>query len=832
MSLANARSEISPHPGKDSVTVATDKKLQAIDVDRKMRLYGVIEAFRNGKMPNNQQIDETLAFVGTHSFIDINALSPDGRKLIADSRDIIETARLLIKNKNADELFQNFVFDTAGTDFKKAAIDPNAATPITKEEAKDHGRQAVENLRTLLTMVLTNSEARKLLSDASIIGRDLFARGAMKAAEKARPTDEQLRLVDDAAPPDQFETSPSQNTYGTDNAGVSKDPNTGVQQAGLAGATVTHDPNTSSVGVERSDGRTQSGAQVVDEAQDAARAHAQETANAVSGDTNPDGTKRTLKDRIKAGYSSVTERIPDEHKDRARDHVERTKNFLREEFPEERRDQYIYRLKKVIVECQKHEDYTQALTWFIDTFESYLAHGKHFTQHSSGQASEIKEDPSLQRAITELRTFLERSANGKSLDGIEQSIRVLYDDAQQDQDLRRWFKDLDEYVRKTLLEPGYVLSPQCNNRGNELIDKGHAFFHEKYKGHLDNLFDSVSQWFNAWADDPLNQRFSSDWKRLTKDLLFDANGNLTFKPHLWDDIRRVILPAIIENIGYVPIPRIEYTDHVLDLVIENLTLQGQNLFPNIISMDAHNFFQFSPYNAIPDKGHHDFTFTLSQVQADMRDVAFYFNKKNGFPKIKDSGLADVVLGGEGLTATVHVASAGRDRSSVFHVKDVHVKLDSLKFSVRDSKHDLLYKTIRPLATGLVKKQVAKAVSDAITTALEYLDEQLVQVRDRMAEAKGNDQMSRQQVLKEMFERRKEEASEKKTEKTSDSRFQIVSKRDSELLPNAGYEGGLINKQAEREAAAKEGTGWHSKAFSIINPQTATNVQPHTDASRV
>ena len=33
----------------------------------------------------------------------------------------------------------------------------------------------------------------------------------------------------------------------------------------------------------------------------------------------------------------------------------------------------------------------------------------------------------------------------------------------------------------------------------------------------------------------------------------------------------------------------------------------------------------------------------------MRDVAFYFNKKTGIPKISDSGLADVLLGGEGLS---------------------------------------------------------------------------------------------------------------------------------------------------------------------------------------
>ena len=110
-------------------------------------------------------------------------------------------------------------------------------------------------------------------------------------------------------------------------------------------------------------------------------------------------------------------------------------------------------------------------------------------------------------------------------------------------------------------------------------------------------------------------RFGEDWARLTKDLLFDGEGSLKFKPDLWMDIRKVILPSIIDQVsshvlrhesvtnslvqvGYVPIPRIEYTDDQLDLVIENLALSGRNLFPNIVSMEAHNFVKFSPYNAI------------------------------------------------------------------------------------------------------------------------------------------------------------------------------------------------------------------------------------------
>lgn len=266
------------------------------------------------------------------------------------------------------------------------------------------------------------------------------------------------------------------------------------------------------------------------------------------------------------------------------------------------------------------------------------------------------------------------------------------------------------------------------------------------------------------------------------------------------------------QVGYIPIPRIEYTDDALDVVIENLALSGRNLFPNVVSMEAHNFVKFSPYNAIRDERHHEFTLTFGQIQADMKDVAFYFRKKTGIPKMTDSGLADVLLGGHGLTVTAHLSSAEKDQSSVFKVKDVNVKIDTLKFSIRDSKHDLLYKTFRPLATGLVKKQVQKAVADAVRTALEYVDGQLVGVRDRMAEAKASEDKSRTQVLQEMFQRKKDEAESVKDKKEErNAQFKVVSKRDSAIMPDKGYPGGWVNRTQERSEAASKGEGWRSEA---------------------
>ncbi|KAH8096888.1 hypothetical protein BXZ70DRAFT_895650 [Cristinia sonorae] len=829
MSLPNAAKDISDHPAKGSVTEPINKQNQAADVDRKLRLYGVINAFKQSRMPTNEQIDRTLNYVLKHSPVPETQLSHDGQKLVQDSRDIIETARLMVQEKNRDELFQNFIWHTRDTDFDKAKKDPNEIAPVDAEKAKSDGQQAVGHLRTLLSLVLTNAEVRKLLSDFSVIGRDLLARGAAKVADAARPDEERLQRVDHSAPNDVFVTE------GGRHAGPDETP---VLEARIPGSNTTvkqHPKEEFGTGatVHRGDGTVQSGAQAQQDvtntaqemrmkASDELQRQKEDVNDVVDGDPVPSDRedaevkKQGLKGKLRGLRDQFTDRVPQEHKDRANDQTERAKKFFTEEyFPEERRDQFIYRGKKVIVECQKHKDYQESIRWLLSYLEEYASHGKTVIGHGKDSHQQLTSDNSLNQATSELRTLLERFANGMSLGVIGDAIRVLYDDAQRDEELRQWFRSVDTYIRKVLLEPGYVLEPDCNNEANRLRESGRSFYDDKYKTHFDNLFNSAADWFRAMGDDPLNKRFGEDWARLTKDLLFDDEGRLTFKSDLWMDIRKVILPSLIEQVGYVPIPRIEYTDDAMDIVIENLALSGKNLFPNIVSIEAHNFVKFSPYNAIKDETSHEFTITLGQIQADMKDVAFYFRKKTGMPKLSDSGLADVLLGGSGLTITAHVRSTSKpgkdDPTSIFTVENVNVKVDTLKFSIRDSKHDLLYKTLRPLATGLVKKQLQKAIEGAIKTGLEYVDGQLVGVRDRMKEAKVTEGESRTQVLKEMFQRKKEEAESVKS-KAEDrhAQFKVVSKRDSVIIQQ-GHPSGWINRAEERAETAKKGDEWRSDA---------------------
>ncbi|KAF8528371.1 hypothetical protein BU17DRAFT_73458 [Hysterangium stoloniferum] len=783
MSLPAATREISEHPGKNAVTDPVNKDKLHADIRRKLKLYHVIQALRGGKMPDNEQVDEALQYVERNSPVDVSKLSPSGEQLVNDVRDIIETARLIVKEKNADELLQKFIWHTRGVDASHGAKrDPADTIGITADKVKNDSMQAAHHLRTLLSLFLTNAEARKLISDFSVIGRDLLVR----SADAIRPDEEALNRVDEPV-------SPNQPAF--------------LDRSGKTGLSSGEEEK-----LKKARGAGGNAASEIIEQAKTARQEAQEAkAKGSNGDIG--GVKKEVKGRFLDRFTGAKERVPEEYRQRAGNEYVRTKEFLgKEYFPKERRERFINRAKKVVTECQGDKDYQESIRWYLDTLSEYGHQTVSATndQRDTGAVG-LWNQGALKEAKEELIFLLSRFANGTSPQPAIDAVNKLFDLARQDEEMRTWLESVQQWMKRVLLEPGYVVDAQCNKDGNAIREKGRQFFDQKYKKYFDELFDSVSHWFTNLKNDPLNERFGHDWSRLTRSLLFDSEGSLSFKPELWADIRTVIIPSIIDKVGYVPIPRAEYSDENYDVVIENLTLSGRNLFPNVVSVEAHNFTKFSPYTNIHDENHHNFIITLGQIQADLRDVMFYFNKKSFPVKMRDSGLADVLLGGDGIKMRIHLLTAAKDSNSVFKVQDVHISIGSLKFGIRDSKHDALYTFMRPLATRIVKRQIQRALRNNARTVLELVDQQLVRVRDRMEEAKATEGMSRATALKELFNRQTDDAAKKAKEGRAErqSKFNIVPKKDSLLLPNEGNPHAWVRKQQEEEEVIRQGPEWRS-----------------------
>merc|ERR1712093_559869 len=136
---------------------------------------------------------------------DTSKLSREGQQLVDGFRQVVMDAKKLVDVKNEDELLQNFIWNTRNIDVKSHKENlKSTSAPVDRETAQNEGQQAVEHLRVLAKLVFTNSEVRKLLSDVTVLGRDVAADAAQKVAEKARPSEDALGKVDEPAPENQW----------------------------------------------------------------------------------------------------------------------------------------------------------------------------------------------------------------------------------------------------------------------------------------------------------------------------------------------------------------------------------------------------------------------------------------------------------------------------------------------------------------------------------------------------------------------------------------------------------------------------------------------------
>jgi hypothetical protein len=181
-----------------NVNKPTNVKTKEADVNRKLQLYGIVSAFQAGKVPSNDQIDVALSSFLASRALSANhdKLSTEGQQLVKDAANAVKQAKYLLLSKNDGNLIQDFIYQTTQFDPKNVNT-PNA--PVSKDAAKQDGDQALQGLRTLGQLLITNGQFRKLLSDATVLFRDMAGDAATNAAARVRPSQEKLQQLDEPA---------------------------------------------------------------------------------------------------------------------------------------------------------------------------------------------------------------------------------------------------------------------------------------------------------------------------------------------------------------------------------------------------------------------------------------------------------------------------------------------------------------------------------------------------------------------------------------------------------------------------------------------------------
>ncbi|UPX15078.1 uncharacterized protein EKO05_0005541 [Ascochyta rabiei] len=787
-----------------AVNRPVDVKQKEADVNNKLQLYGIFQAFANGKVPSNKQIDIALnsALASKPLSSPSKKLSTEGQQLVGDLRKVIEQAKILLLTKNEGNLLQDFIWNAEQISGGNQAL-PGA--PVDKGTAKQHGNEALDGLRTLGTLLISNGQFRKLISDATTLLRDIAGDAAQNTANKVKPSEEELNQMDKPADDNTWHENPDMSKGNLKETLRQKVP-IGKQDVKKAAG----DANQAA----HPDGSR--------DPRDTAHlgAHEGQTGN---------NTGLNAQGGLEQGKQQLADKIPEEDKDKARARRDQLNNYLKGKMPQERREQTIWRLKKMIVEIQGHQDYQRAIETLLNLAEQYAGHGKNLGQQSAGTVQGAhQEDDALTRAEADIKTLLERFANSTSSDDLIDSINQIYKDADNDPELKGWFRHLNQYIHKCLQQQGYILEDRSTEEWNRIYDQGHELLRGRYRGHTDRIADEfkfIGQQFDA---DEQNRQFGQSVNKLFLDLGNDENGKTTFKPHLVKDLTDVILPGLFESVQYVPIPRIEYSDPMVDAIVENLVIESDNLAPNIMEFGSDNYWRWGR-KSITNKNKNKVMLSVSGVQMDLRDVSYYLKKKQGFPSITDKGVMDIFMGGSGFSFKVELETADKAREHAqthfFKVTKVETDIQNLSVKVKKSNHKLLFSMFKPLLLKVMRPVIQKVLEKQIKDSVNQLDGMLYDIKkeaDRAeAEAKRNPDPEHLQNMYQRYasaaQSRVMQGKQKKEqlkEKTKDTQVNVAVTQHDSIFKNISLPGGISTKATEYKELAAKGDKWESPIFSI------------------
>ncbi|KAK4517824.1 CCR4-NOT core subunit cdc39 [Mucor velutinosus] len=387
-------------------------------------------------------------------------------------------------------------------------------------------------------------------------------------------------------------------------------------------------------------------------------------------------------------------------------------------------NEIISKLKEILTTVQKNPEYQQAMSTLMSLFGTWgnrLKTGQMDRRRSSAVPVSEQNEYYRNTAAYEAKAIIEDWAQGKSLDPILRQFTEVSSKLKQDENLKKLMHKIIAYVQRMLQEPGYLSGNESTEEGSKLVEEVRRSALEEYKPQVQSMIQESSGIIKSVSDDPISQKIAEKVKAIHDHLWYDSNKHAAFKPHLLNDMRITLIPALIEQIKFVPLPQIIYSDKQFEIAVENMVLQGDTLMPDIFEVKADDYLRFSPNANVNYTNSQSVHVHMTGIQTTMEDVVFYYRRKAGFPKMSDSGVVSIATGGAGLRVSMRIVSSSVDQRHSFRIDQCHCHIDKLNIKVNHSKHNTLYKVLNPMMAGIVKRQMCKAIENKLITTFQRGD---------------------------------------------------------------------------------------------------------------
>jgi len=327
-------------------------------------------------------------------------------------------------------------------------------------------------------------------------------------------------------------------------------------------------------------------------------------------------------------------------------------------------------------------------------------------------------------AAKNAKKLVERFANDRSLDPLYNEMMSLLQEMRQDQELNKLSSDIKSFILRALRDTSFIDNPQFTQEGQEMINCTRDIVTDRYNRTVERIGRESQQFLQGFREDELTMKLGHGVQEMVRDMFLDESGKPTIKTTLARDLARLI-PVLAQKVKFIPIPRIESEDENYDYAVDNLVVSASNILPEHVRISTQIDLTRLPEESVKYDVSNLLAFTIQNVHAVVHQVAFYFKKKSGIPRIADAGYADITIAGRGLDIGV-VLAAGNEHSEErsFQVLRVDTVINNIGLTMHETKRDMMYKLFSPIVKSIVRKRLEEGIASGVMEFMIAFDKQL------------------------------------------------------------------------------------------------------------
>lgn len=452
---------------------------------------------------------------------------------------------------------------------------------------------------------------------------------------------------------------------------------------------------------------------------------------------NADEGHLPSRDEVRQEAAHVADVVGEGAARTGRQAVESTKEHL----SGEQRGTLLHRLKQAVLKLRERSDYSDSvsvLTQLVQRYATTYANAAENTASATQEDVDINAD--VKQAMQYFWNLVQTIGDPKKWGILEQSFHEALKHAKKDSDFEKLMSDIGTFLQDMLTDPNFFDS--ASDKVDELKGKSKQLVSESgERQDMDAFLAQAKRTLQTVHEDVAIRKLVDATKKIythVSDAYRDRQSDLPA------DVAHVIVPLLLRNIQYVPIPRLEISGPEMDLLVENLVLEPghtvnfSSFLPYRIHVTSRNDIDILKQHSKRTRTDIKTTFTASVLGLNVSasEFGYWLRTHSGpFLRFNDQGIASFYLDRRGVDISVDVEVGRQHLEHIFTLRGVRVRIHKLDYKIHKGKWSFLLWLTKPFLKHMVRRVLEKKIAEEIVGAATALNRELVFARERLRAAR-------------------------------------------------------------------------------------------------